>query len=76
MTEQEKEMFHNLSKSMLGRTFREYVEKMLREHSDVRTIGEDSLQARKDSVKFIEEVFLNPLKIMGGEVENNKSDYT
>ena len=76
MNDAEKEMFSNLSKSNLGKTFRAYCEKKIREHADVRTMTEESLQARKDSIKFIDETFMQPLKIMSGEVVEGESDYT
>ena len=75
MNDIEKEMFSNLAKSHLGKTFRNYCEEKIREHADIRTMTESSLQARKDSIQFIDSAFIQPLKIMSGEVGEGESDY-
>lgn len=75
MTEEEKEMFSNLSHSALGNVFRQYLEKQMREFGDIRTVTAESLQSRKDAILFIDKALLQPLKIMSGEVDNNVSEY-
>lgn len=75
MTEEEKEMFSNLSRSALGRVFRNYLEQQMREFGDIKTVTAESLQSRKDAILFIDKALLQPLKIMSGEVDNNVSEY-
>jgi len=75
MTDEEKEMFVNLSHSALGKVYRQYLEKQIREFADIRNVTSESLQSKKDAILFIENSLLNPLKIMSGEVDNNVSEY-
>ena len=75
MTEEEKEMFISLSNSALGKVYRQYLEKQIREFADIRNVTSESLQSKKDAILFIENALLNPLKIMSGEVDNNISEY-
>ena len=75
MTEEEKEMFISLSNSALGKVYRQYLEKQIREFADIRNVTSESLQSKKDAILFIENALLNPLKIMSGEVDSNVSEY-
>lgn len=64
LTEQEVKLFKVLQdkNNNTAQVLREYLQRVIEHYGDVRTMGHDDVQARRDALDIIEQEILNRLK--------------
>jgi len=78
LTERDEVMFKGLAQSETGKNLKDFFQRVIDTHADIRIQTEDLNIARKAVLaaqEMIEDNFINHLKTFSGEHQSNENDY-